>query len=188
LNFFLILYEIEELPKNDFTLDKISTFEFRMKEIDEKIYNTKKSYSQLDLKIEELLMKYFKYLLKIKDLIEKSNSKFKSKTKQFSSDSENNENKLQIIQNALIANENEINEINCYKNKFETVVNNFFGGKFYQGKFDSSLHITWQEHLINSIRELNPNCQLIITTHSPDLCIGQDDKEIDLNKIVKIAK
>ncbi|MFT5619354.1 MAG: putative ATP-binding protein involved in virulence, partial [Arenicella sp.] len=30
-----------------------------------------------------------------------------------------------------------------------------------------SLHISWQRHLINKIRELNPNCQLIISTHSP---------------------
>jgi len=48
-----------------------------------------------------------------------------------------------------------------------------------------SLHITWQEELIKSIRELNPNCQLIITTHSPDLCIGFGDYEIDLISYIK---
>ncbi|HCC51918.1 MAG TPA: ABC transporter ATP-binding protein [Porphyromonadaceae bacterium] len=32
-----------------------------------------------------------------------------------------------------------------------------------------SLHIEWQEKLIDVIRELNPNCQLIIATHSPSI-------------------
>ena len=32
---------------------------------------------------------------------------------------------------------------------------------------EASLHIEWQEQLINMIRELNPDIQLILTTHSP---------------------
>lgn len=32
-----------------------------------------------------------------------------------------------------------------------------------------SLHIDWQQQLIDIIRELNPNCQLIISTHSPSI-------------------
>jgi len=32
-----------------------------------------------------------------------------------------------------------------------------------------SLHIDWQFELINVIRELNPNCQLIMSTHSPSI-------------------
>ena len=32
-----------------------------------------------------------------------------------------------------------------------------------------TLHIHWQEKLIENIRLINPNCQLIITTHSPSL-------------------
>jgi len=32
---------------------------------------------------------------------------------------------------------------------------------------EASLHIEWQQRLINMIRELNPNMQLILTTHSP---------------------
>ena len=35
-----------------------------------------------------------------------------------------------------------------------------------------SLHIDWQENLINYIQELNPNCQIIIVTHSPSLIIS----------------
>jgi predicted ATP-dependent endonuclease of OLD family len=32
-----------------------------------------------------------------------------------------------------------------------------------------SLHIGWQQQLIDVIRSLNPNCQLIISTHSPSI-------------------
>ncbi len=34
---------------------------------------------------------------------------------------------------------------------------------------EASLHIEWQQKLIGMIRELNPNLQLILTTHSPAL-------------------
>lgn len=40
-----------------------------------------------------------------------------------------------------------------------------------------SLHITWQDRLIKKIRELNPYCQLILTTHSPNIFAnGWEDK------------
>jgi len=40
-----------------------------------------------------------------------------------------------------------------------------------------SLHIEWQEKLIAAIRNLNKNCQLIITTHSPSIfACGWEDK------------
>ncbi|WP_455667397.1 AAA family ATPase [Phocaeicola sp.] len=40
-----------------------------------------------------------------------------------------------------------------------------------------SLHISWQDRLIEMIRQLNPNCQLILTTHSPNIfASGWEDK------------
>ena len=40
-----------------------------------------------------------------------------------------------------------------------------------------SLHISWQDRLIELIRQLNPNCQLILTTHSPNIFAnGWEDK------------
>lgn len=40
-----------------------------------------------------------------------------------------------------------------------------------------SLHISWQDKLIEMIRQLNPNCQLILTTHSPNIFAnGWEDK------------
>jgi predicted ATPase len=32
-----------------------------------------------------------------------------------------------------------------------------------------SLHIGWQQQLIDVIRQVNPHCQLIIATHSPSI-------------------
>ncbi|MDR0681494.1 MAG: AAA family ATPase [Dysgonamonadaceae bacterium] len=32
-----------------------------------------------------------------------------------------------------------------------------------------SLHVSWQQQLIDIIRKLNPNCQIIIATHSPSI-------------------
>lgn len=32
-----------------------------------------------------------------------------------------------------------------------------------------SLHITWQEKLLRTLRKLNPQCQIIISTHSPSI-------------------
>lgn len=38
---------------------------------------------------------------------------------------------------------------------------------FFMDEPEASLHIEWQEKLISLIRRLNPNVQIILTTHSP---------------------
>ena len=35
-----------------------------------------------------------------------------------------------------------------------------------------SLHIEWQQRIISIIREMNPNAQIILTTHSPAVVMG----------------
>ncbi len=48
-----------------------------------------------------------------------------------------------------------------------------------------SLHIEWQRKLIKYIRELNPNVQLIIATHSPDIIMdGWLDKIFNIQDLV----
>jgi len=47
-----------------------------------------------------------------------------------------------------------------------------------------SLHISWQYELLNWILELNPNAQLILTTHSPSIFSdGWGDKAIYMEDI-----
>lgn len=47
-----------------------------------------------------------------------------------------------------------------------------------------SLHISWQQRLIRTMRELNPNMQLIIATHSPSILYeGWEQRVINVNDI-----
>lgn len=47
-----------------------------------------------------------------------------------------------------------------------------------------SLHIDWQQQLIDLIRELNPNVQIILTTHSPAVIMnGWSDKVTEVSDI-----
>jgi len=49
-----------------------------------------------------------------------------------------------------------------------------------------SLDISWQDQLVALVRTLNPNCQLIITTHSPNIFAnGWEDKLIFIEQLVK---
>lgn len=49
-----------------------------------------------------------------------------------------------------------------------------------------SLHITWQQMLIEKILLLNPNCQLIIATHSPSVFgKGWRDKVVRMEELLK---
>lgn len=50
---------------------------------------------------------------------------------------------------------------------------------------ETSLHIDWQQKLIGYIRELNPNIQLIIATHSPAIIMeGWLDKVFNVSDII----
>lgn len=51
---------------------------------------------------------------------------------------------------------------------------------------EASLHIEWQEQLIGMIRELNPNIQLILTTHSPAVIMhGWMDAVTEVSEIAR---
>jgi len=51
-----------------------------------------------------------------------------------------------------------------------------------------SLHLSWQEKLIDSITQINPNCQLIIVTHSPAILMkGWMDSFVDIKNIETMA-
>ncbi len=51
-----------------------------------------------------------------------------------------------------------------------------------------SLHIDWQKKLIRHIRELNPNVQVIIATHSPALVMeGWQDKVCEMSDLLKVV-
>ena len=48
-----------------------------------------------------------------------------------------------------------------------------------------SLHFDWQKKLIQYIREINPNAQIILATHSPAVVIeGWRDKVSDVRDLI----
>lgn len=49
-----------------------------------------------------------------------------------------------------------------------------------------SLHITWQEKLVEALLKLNPACQIIMTTHSPSIFVnGWRDHLIFVDNLIK---
>lgn len=48
-----------------------------------------------------------------------------------------------------------------------------------------SLHIEWQRNIIPSAKKINPNAQIIVATHSPEIAGGYKSSIIDMREIVK---
>jgi len=47
-----------------------------------------------------------------------------------------------------------------------------------------SLHVSWQEKLVNSIRSVNPLAQIIIATHSPNIVGPPEKRTIDKETLI----
>jgi predicted ATPase len=50
-----------------------------------------------------------------------------------------------------------------------------------------SLHIEWQKDLVQNIRKLNPKCQIVFATHSPDIVERYGDHTLDLENFTSIG-
>jgi ABC-type cobalamin/Fe3+-siderophores transport system ATPase subunit len=50
-----------------------------------------------------------------------------------------------------------------------------------------SLHIEWQKDLVQNIRKLNPNCQIVFATHSPDIVERYGDRTLDLENFTSVG-
>lgn len=48
-----------------------------------------------------------------------------------------------------------------------------------------SLHVEWQSKLVSSLKRINPNCQIIFATHSPDIIGPFSEKIINMERVVK---
>lgn len=47
-----------------------------------------------------------------------------------------------------------------------------------------SLHISWQRNIISAIRSINPNAQVVVATHSPEIAGKFQDKILDMEDIL----
>lgn len=51
-----------------------------------------------------------------------------------------------------------------------------------------SLHINWQRKIVGAVFQLNPNAQIILATHSPEIAGKWSDKIINMENIIKFSK
>lgn len=56
---------------------------------------------------------------------------------------------------------------------------------FFMDEPDLSMHIDWKEILVKELHELNPNMQIILSTHAPSVITGWHDKVKEVNQLIK---
>lgn len=56
---------------------------------------------------------------------------------------------------------------------------------FFMDEPDLSMHIDWKEILIKQLHELNPNMQIIVSTHAPSVITGWKDRVEEVNHLIK---
>lgn len=56
---------------------------------------------------------------------------------------------------------------------------------FFMDEPDLSMHIDWKEVLVKELHGLNPNMQIIISTHAPSVITGWHDKVKEVNQLIK---
>ena len=47
-----------------------------------------------------------------------------------------------------------------------------------------SLHISWQRNIVSAIRSLNPNAQIVVATHSPEIAGKYKNRILDMEDIL----
>lgn len=69
---------------------------------------------------------------------------------------------------------------------FSTIIENYADCITFWDEPEVSLHIEWQRKLIRVIRQLNPNMQLIIATHSPSILFeGWEERALNIEDYLK---
>ncbi|MFO7945258.1 MAG: AAA family ATPase [Armatimonadota bacterium] len=68
----------------------------------------------------------------------------------------------------------------------ETVVQDEQVCVFIADEPEISLHVRWQQKLLAKIKELNPNSQVIVATHSPDIASHFTDKLIQMEQVLRV--
>jgi len=216
--------------KDQILLDKISTFEFDLTNIDEQTIRAKKTISQLDNILKELEYNFSKYLAELTTKKNKIEKEFDERIEGLLMRNDSETSFKTLFNNYKNEKDKEIENIEIVKNKFIKLINKFYKGAVLENynsiKFSKkeliinnentlqvkltndeiidiqklssgekqlliiflkvllqkeqpsillmdepeiSLHLSWQTELINAIREINPNCQVIIATHAPGI-------------------
>lgn len=56
---------------------------------------------------------------------------------------------------------------------------------FFMDEPDLSMHIDWKEILVKELHELNPNMQIILSTHAPSVITGWHDRVKEVSRLIK---
>lgn len=56
---------------------------------------------------------------------------------------------------------------------------------FFMDEPDLSMHIDWKEILVKELHDLNPNMQIILSTHAPSVITGWHDKVKEISQLIK---
>ncbi len=56
---------------------------------------------------------------------------------------------------------------------------------FFMDEPDLSMHIDWKEILVKELHALNPNMQIILSTHAPSVITGWHDKVKEVSQLIK---
>lgn len=56
---------------------------------------------------------------------------------------------------------------------------------FFMDEPDLSMHIDWKEILVKELHELNPNMQIILSTHAPSVITGWRDRVKEVDQLIK---
>ena len=94
-----------------------------------------------------------------------------------------NDNKRQIVINTLSSGEKQLLILLT-----ETLLQQKKPFIFIADEPELSLHIEWQRNLISSIRAINPNAQIILATHAPEIAAKHVTKLINMESITSYVK
>ena len=56
---------------------------------------------------------------------------------------------------------------------------------YFADEHELSLHVRWQESLVENLRAINPNSQILFATHSPDVVSIFSEKVFDMESLLK---
>jgi len=56
---------------------------------------------------------------------------------------------------------------------------------FFMDEPDLSMHIDWKEILVKELHDLNPNMQIILSTHAPSVITGWHDRVKEVSQLIK---
>lgn len=174
--------------------------------------NNKDLRTELDLKVCEWLEDYYRYKSGISNAVQKlmAENKFEEAGKQYALLNLMKELLNNLFRNKIWFEDEKDNKVKFILKEDDSVLNctDLSSGEkqllimfistliqknqnyiVFWDEPEISLHIGWQQQLINTMRQLNPNMQMLIATHSPALLYGGwEQRALNVKKTISKAE